>query len=111
MKEFIAYRRVTLSEQSRPAVRLETQAAAILLFVQARDGVLLRDFVEREAGRGSDALERRPQLQEAIALAKERSAVLVVSSLDRLSREVAFLSALLGQGHAPISDEFLHLAS
>jgi DNA invertase Pin-like site-specific DNA recombinase len=98
MKEFIAYRRVTVSEQRRPAVRLEAQAAAILLFVQARNGVLLRDFVEREAGRGSDVPERRPQLQEAIALAKKRNSVLVVSSLDRLSRDVGFLSGLLESG-------------
>jgi DNA invertase Pin-like site-specific DNA recombinase len=94
MKEFIAYRRITLSEQRRSAAGLEAQAAAILQFVQGREGVLLRDFVEREPGKGSDALERRPQLLAAMALAKERGAILVVSSVDRLSRDVAFLSAL-----------------
>jgi DNA invertase Pin-like site-specific DNA recombinase len=113
MKEFIAYRRVTRSEQRRPAVRLDAQAAAILQFVQSREGVLLRDFVEREAGRGSDALDRRPQLREAMALAKERGGVLVVSSVDRLSRDVAFLSALLESGvefvaaETPDADAFM----
>jgi DNA invertase Pin-like site-specific DNA recombinase len=98
LQEFIAYRRVTQSERRRPAARLEAQAAAILKFVQSRAGVLLRDFVEREAGKGSQALELRPQLQEAMALAKERQAVLVVSTLDRLSRNVRFLSGLLEAG-------------
>jgi DNA invertase Pin-like site-specific DNA recombinase len=113
MREFIAYRRVTTAEERRSPGALETQALAILQFVQSEQGVLLRDFLEREPGRGSDALERRAQLQRAMQLAKERQAVLVVSTLDRLSRDVATLSRLVESGlefvaaETPTADAFM----
>jgi DNA invertase Pin-like site-specific DNA recombinase len=113
MREFIAYRRVTAPEERRSPGALEAQAVAILRFVQSEQGVLLRDFVERETGRGGGALERRPQLQRAVLLAKERNAVLVVSTLDRLSRDVAALSELVESGlefvaaETPTADAFM----
>jgi DNA invertase Pin-like site-specific DNA recombinase len=113
MREFIAYRRVTALEQRRSPGALEAQAAAILRFVQSEAGVLLRDFVERESGKGSNVLERRPHLQQAMLLANERKAVLVVSTLDRLSRDVAMLSELLEAGvefvaaEIPTADAFM----
>jgi DNA invertase Pin-like site-specific DNA recombinase len=113
MREFIAYRRVTTAEGRRSPGALEAQALAILQFVQSEQGVLLRDFLEREPGRGSDALERRAQLQRAMQLAKERQAVLVVSTLDRLSRDVATLSRLVESGlefvaaETPTADAFM----
>jgi DNA invertase Pin-like site-specific DNA recombinase len=113
MREFIAYRRVTAQEARRAPGALEAQALAILRFVQSEQGVLLRDFVEQESGRGSAAIERRPQLQRAVLLARERNAVLVVSTLDRLSREVATLSDLVESGlefvaaETPTADAFM----
>lgn len=98
MQEFIGYRRVSTSERGRSGLGLEAQAAAILQFVTARGGVLLQDFVERETGKGSNALDRRPQLQEAVRAAQERRAMLVVSRLDRLSRDVHLLSGLIESG-------------
>jgi DNA invertase Pin-like site-specific DNA recombinase len=98
MQEFIAYRRLASSERAQPDLRLDAQAAAILRFVQSRGGVLVRDFIEREAGKGSDVLERRPRLHEALEAAKQRSAVLVVARLDRLSRDVRFLSHCIDAG-------------
>ena len=98
MQEFIGYRRVSTSERARAGIGLEAQAAAILRFVKSRGGVLLQDFVEREAGKGSNALDRRPQLQEALKAARQRRAVLVVARLDRLSRDVHFLSGLIESG-------------
>lgn len=100
MQEFVAYRRVTASEQGRAGLDLEAQAAAILRFVQSRHGVLLQDFVEHESGRGSHGLDRRPQLREAIATARRRAAVLVVSRLDRLSRNAALIADLIASGVA-----------
>lgn len=113
MKEFIAYRRVTRAERGRRRLALEEQAAAILRFVQARGGVLVQDFVETEPGRGSDALERRPVLQDAVAAARQRAAVLVVAQLDRLARDVDVLATLITAGahfaaaDSPDADAFM----
>jgi DNA invertase Pin-like site-specific DNA recombinase len=100
MQEYIAYRRVRASEQKRPGLGLEAQAAAILRFVQSREGVLLQDFVEIEAGRASRAPGLRPRLRDAVQAAKQRGAVLVVSRLDRLSRDAEVLAGLLEEGVA-----------
>jgi DNA invertase Pin-like site-specific DNA recombinase len=50
-----------------------------------------------ETGKGDDALERRPVLREALAQAKKAKAAVVVAKLDRLSRDVAFISGLMAQ--------------
>ena len=95
---FISYRRVSSAEQGRSGLGLEAQAAAIQQFISGRAGQHLEDFVEVETGKGSNALERRPQLRAALAAAKKRRAVLVVSKLDRLSRNVNFISGVMESG-------------
>jgi len=52
---------------------------------------------EVETGKGSDALERRPVLREALAEARKAKASIVVAKLDRLSRDVHFISGLMAQ--------------
>src|ERR1700710_2659633 len=58
---------------------------------------LLAEHVEVETGKGSDALDRRPVLREALAQARKAKASIVVAKLDRLSRDVAFISGLMAQ--------------
>jgi DNA invertase Pin-like site-specific DNA recombinase len=58
---------------------------------------LVTEFVEVETGKGSDALERRPELAAALACARKRKCAVVVAKLDRLSRDVAFVSGLMAQ--------------
>ena len=48
-----------------------------------------------ETGEGSDALEKRPQLAAAMKLAKKNKAPVIVAKLDRLSRDVHFISGLM----------------
>jgi DNA invertase Pin-like site-specific DNA recombinase len=48
-----------------------------------------------ETGKGADALDRRPQLAAAITAARKHKAAVVVSKLDRLSRDVHFISGLM----------------
>jgi DNA invertase Pin-like site-specific DNA recombinase len=57
--------------------------------------VLVRTFVEVETGKGSDAIERRPQLAAALAEARRRRCSIGVAKLDRLSRDVHFISGLM----------------
>jgi DNA invertase Pin-like site-specific DNA recombinase len=54
-------------------------------------------YVEAETGKGADALDRRPQLAAALAAARSAKCSVVVSKLDRLSRDVAFVSGLMAQ--------------
>jgi DNA invertase Pin-like site-specific DNA recombinase len=55
------------------------------------------EFVEVETGKGADALEKRPQLSAALRKAKQLGAHIVVSKLDRLSRDVHFISGLMSK--------------
>ncbi len=57
----------------------------------------LGEFVEVETGKGADALDRRPQLAAALAQARKAKAAVVVAKLDRLSRDVHFISGLMSQ--------------
>jgi DNA invertase Pin-like site-specific DNA recombinase len=58
---------------------------------------LIGEFIEVETGKGADALDRRPQLAAALTAAKTAKCSVVVSKLDRLSRDVAFVSGLMAQ--------------
>jgi DNA invertase Pin-like site-specific DNA recombinase len=55
----------------------------------------MAEFVEVETGKGSDALDRRPQLSAAQKMAQKRKAPIIVAKLDRLSRDVHFISGLM----------------
>jgi DNA invertase Pin-like site-specific DNA recombinase len=58
---------------------------------------ILAEFIEVETGKGSDALDRRPQLAAALAAARSAKGSILVSKLDRLSRDVAFVSGLMAK--------------
>jgi DNA invertase Pin-like site-specific DNA recombinase len=57
----------------------------------------IAEYVEAETGKGADALDRRPQLAAALAQARSAKCCVLVSKLDRLSRDVAFVSGLMAQ--------------
>ncbi|WP_049823953.1 recombinase family protein [Bradyrhizobium sp. WSM2254] len=64
-------------------------------FAQAEGFTVTREFVEVETGKGADALDRRPQLKAALAAAKKLRCHVAVAKLDRLSRDVHFISGLM----------------
>src|SRR6185312_2436422 len=64
---------------------------------EAEDFKIIAEFVEAETGKGADALDRRPQLAAALAAARSAKCSVLVSKLDRLSRDVAFVSGLMAQ--------------
>jgi len=61
---------------------------------------IIAEHVEVEIGKGADALERRPKLRAALAGARTAKASIVVAKLDRLSRDVHFISGLMSQAGA-----------
>jgi DNA invertase Pin-like site-specific DNA recombinase len=96
-KVLVGYCRVSTSRQRRSGLGLEAQREAIERFAAAEQCKLVDVFVEVETGKGADALERRPQLAAALAEARKRGGAVVVAELDRLSRDVHFISGLMAQ--------------
>jgi hypothetical protein len=64
---------------------------------EAEGMAIIAEYVEAETGKGADALDRRPQLAAALAAARKAKCSVLVSKLDRLSRDVAFVSGLMAQ--------------
>ena len=95
MKTAVAYTRVSTAQQGKSGLGLEAQAAALARFAEAEGYHLIETFEEIETGKGSDALDRRPQLTAALALASKYQAPIIVAKLDRLSRDVHFISGLM----------------
>jgi DNA invertase Pin-like site-specific DNA recombinase len=97
MKRTVAYLRVSTQRQRRSGLGIEAQRAAIARFAEAEGLTVVAEFVEAETGKGFDALDRRPQLAAALAAARAAKCCVVVAKLDRLSRDVAFVSGLMAQ--------------
>src|SRR6202050_3723960 len=95
MKPLVAYVRVSTNQQGRSGLGIEAQRAALSRFAQSEGFDLVAEFVEVETGKGSDALNRRPQLAAALARARALRCPVAVSKLDRLSRDVHFISGLM----------------
>jgi DNA invertase Pin-like site-specific DNA recombinase len=97
MESAIAYLRVSTRQQGQSGLGIEAQRTALARFAEAEGMTLLGEYVEVETGKGNDALERRPQLAAALAAARAAKCSVLVSKLDRLSRDVAFVSGLMAQ--------------
>jgi DNA invertase Pin-like site-specific DNA recombinase len=97
MRPIVSYLRVSTGKQEKSGLGIEAQRAAIARFAAAEGLEVLTEFVEVETGKGSDALDRRPRLAEALAKAKRAKAPVVVAKLCRLSRDVAFISGLMAR--------------
>lgn len=94
-KAIVTYIRVSTSQQGRSGLGIEAQRRALQSFAKAEGLEVVREFVEVETGKGSDALDRRPQLKAALAAAKKHKCHVAVAKLDRLSRDVHFISGLM----------------
>jgi DNA invertase Pin-like site-specific DNA recombinase len=92
--KYVAYYRVSTARQGRSGLGLEAQQAAVASFLNGGSWVLLAEFTEVESGKRND----RPQLVAALDYCKRHKAVLCIAKLDRLSRNVAFISGLMEAG-------------
>jgi DNA invertase Pin-like site-specific DNA recombinase len=95
--EIISYLRVSTGRQGRSGLGLEAQRAAIERFAEAEGLTIAAEHIEVESGKGADALELRPQLAAALDKAHRRKCSIVVAKLDRLSRDVHFISGLMAR--------------
>jgi DNA invertase Pin-like site-specific DNA recombinase len=93
--QLLAYVRVSTSRQGKSGLGMEAQRDNIARFAKVEGYEVIGEYVEVETGKGSDALDRRPQLSAALNAARKRGASVVVAKLDRLSRDVHFISGLM----------------
>lgn len=91
----IIYTRVSTSEQGKSGLGLEAQLESITEFCKNENIEVIEHYSEVETGKGADALEKRPKLAKALQHAKKENAYLVVAKLDRLGRNVSFISGLM----------------
>lgn len=92
---FVAYYRVSTQRQGQSGLGLDAQKAAVIHYLRTVRGFLAGEFTEIETGKGSNALERRPRLRQALDECRAKSATLVIAKLDRLARNVHFISGLM----------------
>ena len=88
---WVAYYRVSTEKQGSSGLGLEAQSEAVRSYVRSRGGALHSELIEVESGRRAN----RPQLSEALRLSRIHGATLIIAKLDRLARNVAFVSHLM----------------
>jgi DNA invertase Pin-like site-specific DNA recombinase len=93
MQKFIAYYRVSTKKQGRSGLGLEAQKDAVTAYLQSVNGALVEEFIEVEHGTRKG--NGRPQLAAALASCRVHGATLCIAKLDRLARNVAFISNLM----------------
>lgn len=94
MSNLICYLRVSTQKQKVSGLGLEAQKGIIEHYRSSGNHNVLSEYEEIETGRNS----QRPVLAEAIAHAKRAGATLVIAKLDRLARNVQFISTLMNAG-------------
>lgn len=93
-EKIVAYYRVSTKQQGESGLGLEGQVASVEAYSKANHCIIIKSYKEVESGKRSD----RPELARALAHARRAGAALVIAKLDRLSRNVHFLSGLMESG-------------
>jgi DNA invertase Pin-like site-specific DNA recombinase len=93
--KFVAYYRVSTAKQGQSGLGLDAQREAVTRYLNGGQWELVGDFTEVETGKGANALEKRPKLRQALDLCKKQKAKLLIAKLDRLARNVHFVSGLM----------------
>jgi len=89
MKKYIAYYRVSTVRQGQSGLGLDAQKESVKRLIGS--DVLVKEFTDVESG----ANDKRPELLKAIELTTKSGGILVVAKLDRLSRNLTFISTLM----------------
>ncbi|MCO5157570.1 MAG: recombinase family protein [Aquamicrobium sp.] len=116
MKRYVIYTRVSTEDQGKSSLGLEAQERDIAIFLANFSEVpyeVIGRFRDVQSGKDDD----RPELAKALRMARETGAELLVAKLDRLSRKVAFIAALMDDkrlslrvAQMPYADKFqLHI--
>lgn len=93
--KYIAYYRVSTQKQGQSGLGLEAQKNSVKAYLNGGNWECLAEYVEVETGKGSNAIDKRPQLRAALESCKKQGATLIIAKLDRLARNVHFISGLM----------------
>ena len=91
---FVSYYRVSTAQQGASGLGLEAQREAVVRHVHSAGGIVVAEFQEVESGKKND----RPQIAAALAGCRVHRATLIIAKLDRLARNVHFISSLMESG-------------
>ncbi len=94
-QQFVTYYRVSTQRQGASGLGLDAQRQTVAQYLSGSVRTTVGEFVEVETGKGSNALDRRPQLRLALDLCRKTGATLLIAKLDRLARNVHFVSGLM----------------
>ena len=95
MKKYIAYYRVSRKEQGISGLGLSAQRSSVQKYVSGQEGIILNEYTEIETGTNK---RQRVEIHKAIQQAKNENAVLIIAKLDRLARNVNFVTSLMDAG-------------
>ncbi|WJS03181.1 recombinase family protein [Roseibium aggregatum] len=91
---YAAYYRVSTKQQGKSGLGLEAQQEAVRRHLAGNPDAMVTEFIEVESGKRKD----RPELARALQLCRQTGAVLIIAKLDRLARNVAFVSSVMESG-------------
>ena len=97
-QQYVTYYRVSTQKQGTSGLGLDAQRSSVANYLLGSSKTVLAEFVEIETGKGANALDRRPQLRLALETCKKQGATLLIAKLDRLARNVHFVTGLLETG-------------
>jgi DNA invertase Pin-like site-specific DNA recombinase len=100
--KFVAYYRVSTQRQGRSGLGLDAQKETVRNYLDGGDWQLVAEFTEIERGKRSD----RPEFAKALTACRLHRATLVIAKLDRLSRNVPFVSSLMESGVEFVAVDF-----
>lgn len=95
---YVVYYRVSDVKQGRSGLGLEAQCQMFSFFLATRPGEVVGEYTEIETGKSLKKSLRRPELRRALDHALVAKATLVIAKIDRLARNVAFISSLMESG-------------
>ncbi len=98
LDQFVTYYRVSTQRQGASGLGLDAQRQTVAQYLSGAHRATVGSFTEVETGKGANALSKRPQLRLALELCKKTGATLLIAKLDRLARNVHFVSGLIETG-------------
>lgn len=93
--KYVAYYRVSTQKQGNSGLGLDAQKHAVINHLNGLKHELVKEYIEVETGKGANTLGKRPQLQAALDTCRKNGAILIIAKLDRLARNVHFISGLM----------------
>jgi DNA invertase Pin-like site-specific DNA recombinase len=100
--KFVAYYRVSTAKQGVSGLGLEAQQEAVRVYLNGGQWHMVAEFTEVESGKRND----RPKLAEALALCRLYNATLIIAKIDRLARNVNFISNLMNSSVEFVAVDF-----